>query len=167
MGRAEDAMEEMLALEPKKLPTLAAKGAAEVIGDEDADPLGLPLAAVSICHSLRVPTEEGGADPLLLPSAFTTGSIFHILNAPQPLADFLVSASSPVVIVGIGGSFTDFVSPIKSRRALAQASDASRDSFASRSSCLVSSNSDLIVFTSLRSASSSSTRESWGGISSD
>jgi hypothetical protein len=160
----DDAVDEMLVLEVKKPPIFVVNGAATGVtredGDEDDEPVGACFTVVSTFHILRVPTE----DVVSLGSGFTAGSIFHILNAPQPDAGLVVSASSPVVMVGIGGSLTGpdsladgCVSAMKSRNAFAQVSDASRASLASDSSCLVSSSSALIVCISRRSTSISST----------
>lgn len=171
-----DDIVEMLPLEVKKPPIFVANGAAiglvRVDGDEESDPVPLEagLAVVSALHILQVPT---GAGPSL-ESRCIAGSVFHILNAPHPVEGFFVSASSPVVMVGIGGSFTDSdcviddcVSEMKSRKAFAHVSEASWASLASDNSCLVSSSSALTVFISRRRASNSSTRGSLGGVSND
>jgi hypothetical protein len=170
----DDVVVETLALEVKKPPIFVVNGAANGVvredGDEQDDPVPLEMGftVVSSFHILREPT-GGGAS-----SGWTAGSIFHILNAPHPDAGFLVSASSPVVMVGIGGSLTDSdwvmddcVSAMKSRNAFAHVSDASRASLASDNSCLVSSNSALTAFISRRRASISSISGSLGGISND
>ena len=133
-------MDKTLARELKKSPIFNAKGAEDVDavgwwvdeGDEVVAVAGAAFAAVSRFHILRVPTR--GTDVF---SGLTTGSIFHILN-PHPVLACLVSASASVVSVGIGGSLTasdsiadGFISPMNSRKALAQVSDASRASLAS------------------------------------
>lgn len=168
-------MDEILARELKNPPIFAANGAATgVARDEDVDeyieagPFGGDFTDVSTFHKLRVPA--GDVDSL--GSDFPVGSNFHILNAPHPDAGFGVSASSPVVIVGIGGNLTGpesltvgCVSAMKSRSAFAQVSDASRASLASDSSCFVSSSSALMAFISRRRASTSSAKGSLDGRS--
>jgi len=164
-----------LGRELKKIPTFDAKGAEDVDtvgwwidGDEVVVLAGAAFAAASSFHNLRVST--GGTEVF---SGLTVGSIFHILN-PHPVLACLVSASASVVSVGIGGSLTasdsiadGFISPMNSRKALAQVSDASRASMASVSSFRVSSSSTLSDFISRRRASSSSTTGSRGARSRD
>lgn len=176
-GRVADVIDEMLARELKKPPTFDVKGIGADMGvgrvDEGDVSLEPDETAVSTFHILRVPT---GAEDIVS-SVLVAGSIFHILKAPHPLGAFFVSASSPVVMEGIGGSLTGPVSlagalpsAMNSRNALAHVSDASRASLASESSCRVSSKSALIVFISRLNASNSSMRGScdvrssaWGG----
>lgn len=170
LGRERDgggaADETLPALELKKPPTFVVKGAVAVgvtrLKDEAEVAASVLLGAaatdVSTFHSLR-----GGS----LAAILTGGSIFHILNAPQPDTDFFSSLGFAAGtccgnLVSSESLAAPFVCAMKSRNALAQVSEASRASLASESSCLVSSNSALAAFISCRSASISSTRESWG-----
>jgi hypothetical protein len=172
-GWSDDVVEEKLALEVKKPPIFVVNGAGMGVvrledEDEGAEPmllLGAGFTVVSTFHILLLPA--WGVASLAL------DSIFHILNAPHPVAGF-VSASCPVVMVGIGGSLTDSdsvtddcVSAMNSRSAFTHVSDASRASLASNNSCLVSSNSALTAFISRRRASISSAGGSLGGRSND
>jgi hypothetical protein len=165
-------VEEKLALEVKKPPIFVVNGAAIGVAplelEDETEPvlLGTGFAVVSTLHILPLPAWDVVSLGL--------GSIFHILNAPHPVAGFVVLASCPVVMVGIGGTLTDSdsatddcVSAMKSRNAFTHISDASRASLASDNSCLVSSNSALTAFISRRSASISSARVSLGGRSDD
>jgi hypothetical protein len=165
-------MDEILPREVKKPPILVVNGVAIGVArvEDWESALGAAFTVVSTFHKLRVPA----GDVASLASYFIVGSIFHILNAPHPDAGFCVSASSPVVMVGIGGSRTGpesladgCVSAMNSRNAFAQVSDASRASLASDSWCRVSSNSAFTAFISRRRSSISSTRGSLVGKSSD
>jgi hypothetical protein len=172
-GWSDDVVEEKLALEVKKPPIFVVNGAAMGVvrleDEDEAEPmllLGAGFTVVSTFHILPLPA--WGVASLAL------DSIFHILNAPHPVAGFVVSTSCPVVMVGIGGSLTDSdsvtdgcVSAMNSRNAFTHVSDASRASLASNSSCLVSSNSTLTAFISRRRASISSVEGSLGGKSTD
>jgi len=173
-GWSDEVVEEKLALEVKNPPIFVVNGAAMGVvrledEDEETEPmllLGAGFTVVSTFHILLLPA--WGMASLAL------DSIFHILNAPHPVAGFVVSASCPVVIVGIGGSLTDSdsvtddcVSAMNSRSAFTHVSDASRASLASNNSCLVSSNSALTAFISRRRTSISSARGSLSGESND
>lgn len=96
-----DMTEEMLVLELKNAPTLLVKGAVAVgvacVKDEGESagsvPLGAGAADVSTFHIRREPRGTSGA------AGWEGGSIFHILNALHPEADFF----GPVSLVAGAG----------------------------------------------------------------
>jgi len=90
-----DAMEETLALEPKRDPTLVVNGAVAVgvdcvIDEDESDAFELPATGavvVSTFHIRREPKATSGVTGL------AGGSIFHILNALHPEDDFFAPSS--------------------------------------------------------------------------